>query len=195
MVSSMISSVRGDLEGAGPDWADVAIGGVTLRLSVPTSSVETLGSVGSSVHLYTSLQVREDSLNLYGFTTLDARQTFDTLIGISGIGPRVALSILSIFSPESLAATVESGDVKGFTAVPGVGRKTASRMILELKGKLELDWSAASAPTPDADAVDALTALGYSQVEARDALTALPKNGELATEDKVRLALQHLAGA
>ena len=195
MVSSMISSVRGILEGAGGDWVDVAIGGVTLRVSAPSSSVEALGSIGSQVRLFTSLQVREDSLNLYGFATAEARQAFETLIGISGIGPRVALSVLSIFSPEALAAAVESGDVKSFTAVPGVGRRTANRILLELKGKLELDWSDASAPTPDADAIAALTALGYTQVEAREALSALPKNGDLTTEDKVRLALRQIAGA
>lgn len=191
---SLISSVRGTLEGAGPDWADVAIGGITLRVNIPSPSIESFGQIGSPVKLFTSLQVREDSMSLYGFDSAEARQTFETLIGISGIGPRVALSILSIFRPEALAAAVESGDVKSFTAVPGVGRKTASRILLELKGKLELDWGAASAPTPDTDALDALTALGYTQVEAREALSALSEDGSPSTEDKVRLALQQLAG-
>ena len=193
-MTSLISSVRGTLEGAGPDWVDVAIGGITLRLSAPAPSVEALGQVGSPVRMFTSLQVREDSLSLYGFDTAEARQTFETLIGISGIGPRVALSILSIFRPDTLAAAVESGDVKSFTAVPGVGPKTASRILLELKGKLELDWSAASAPAPDSDALDALTALGYSLVEAREALSGLAEDGSPTTEDKVRMALQQLAG-
>ena len=193
-MSSLISSVRGTLEGTGPDWADVAIGGVTLRVSVPAPSVEALGQIGSPVSLFTSLQVRAESLNLYGFDTPEGRQTFETLIGISGIGPRVALSILSTFRPEALAAAVDSGDVKSFTVVPGVGRKTASRILLELKGKLVLDWNIGSVSTLDSDALDALTALGYSPVEAREALSALPKDGNSATEDKVRMALQQLAG-
>ena len=193
-MTSLISSVRGTLEGTGPDWVDVAIGGITLRVSAPSPSVEELGQIGSTVRMFTSLQVREDSLNLYGFDSADARQTFETLIGISGIGPRVALSILSIFKPEALAAAVESGDVKSFTAVPGVGRKTSSRILLELKGKLELDWSTPGTPALDSDALDALVALGYSMVEAREALSGLVEDDSPSTEDKVRMALHQLAG-
>ena len=192
-MSSLVSSVRGTLEAAGPDWADVGIGGITLRVNAPSPSIEALGPVGSPVTLFTSLQVREDSLSLYGFDTPEGRETFETLIGISGIGPRVALSILSTFRPEELAGAVEAGDIKGFTAVPGVGRKTASRILLELKGKLDLDWSAGGAALDD-DAIDALTALGYTQIEARQALSELAADDSPTTEDKVRLALQHLAG-
>lgn len=191
--SSLISSVRGSLEGTGADWADVAVGGVTLRVSVPSSSVDALGQVGDDVRLFTSLQVREDSLSLYGFETADFRLAFETLIGISGIGPRVALSILSIFTPDSLAAAVESSDVQGFIRVPGVGRKTASRIVLELKGKLEP--SALYAALPDTDATDALTALGYTLAEAREALSALPNGRDIPMEERVRLALQQLAGS
>ena len=186
--------MRGTLENTGPDWADIEMGGITLRVNAPSPSIESLGQIGSPVKLFTSLQVREDSLSLFGFDTSEARQTFETLIGISGIGPRVALSILSIFKPEELAAAVESGDIKSFTAVPGVGRKTASRILLELKGKLELDWSTAGALALDGDALDALTALGYSPVEAREALSGLAEDDTPTTEDRVRLALQHLAG-
>lgn len=193
-MSSLISSVRGTLEATGPDWADVAIGGITLRVNAPSHSVEALGQTGNAVHLFTSLQVREDSLSLYGFDSPDARQAFETLIGISGVGPRVALSILSIFRPDALAAAVESGDVKGFMVVPGVGRKTASRILLELKGKLDLDWATVNGKAIDNDALDALTALGYSQAEAREALSALGEDGDGATEDKVRMALQQLGG-
>ena len=193
MVSSLISSVRGRLEAAGPDWADIAVSGITLRVSVPSSSVESLGNPGDDVRLFTSMQVREDSISLYGFDAVDARETFEVLIGISGIGPRVALSILSLFTPEALAAAVDAGDLKAFTPVPGVGRRTASRIVLELKGKLEFEPSAAAAP--DADAIDALTALGYSASEAREALTAIPRADANSTEDRVRLALAQLAGA
>ena len=194
MVSSLISSVRGRLEAAGADWADIAVGGITLRVSVPSSSVESLGNPGDNVRLFTSMQVREDSMSLYGFDTVDTRETFEVLIGISGIGPRVALSILSLFTPETLAAAVDAGDLKAFTPVPGVGRRTASRIVLELKGKLEFEPSDATA-APDADAIDALTALGYSAAEAREALAAIPRADANSTEDRVRLALAQLAGA
>ena len=193
-MSSLISSLRGTLESTGSDWVDIEMGGITFRVNAPSSSIELLGQVGSPVKLFTSLQVREDSLSLFGFDTPEARQTFETLIGISGIGPRVALSILSTFKPEELATAVESGDIKSFTAVPGVGRKTASRILLELKGKLELDWGNTIAPALDGDALDALTALGYSPVEAREALSELAEDDTPTTEDRVRLALQHLAG-
>ena len=187
--------MRGRLESVGPDWADVAVGGITLRVSVPSSSVESLGAPGDNVRLFTSMQVREDSMSLYGFDTADARETFEVLIGISGIGPRVALSILSMFTPEALAAAVDAGDLKAFTLVPGVGRRTASRIVLELKGKLEFEPSDARAAAPDADAIDALTALGYSAAEAREALAAIPRADANSTEDRVRLALAQLAGA
>ena len=200
MVSSLISSVRGVLEGKGPDWADVAVGGVTFRVNVPGSSVEMLGPNGDLVQLYTSLQVREDSLNLYGFPTYEARQTFETLISINGVGPRVALSILSTFTPASLAAAVEASDVKAFTGVSGVGNKTASRIVLELKGKLDDDLVMATATSRSDDVLDALTSLGYSAVEARQALTAVNSAGHgsgeaTSLEDRVRLALQELASA
>lgn len=186
--------MRGRLESVGADWADIAVGGITLRVSVPSSSVESLGAPGENVRLFTSMQVREDSMSLYGFDTADARETFEVLIGISGIGPRVALSILSLFTPEALAAAVDAGDLKAFTPVPGVGRRTASRIVLELKGKLEFEPSETAA-APDADAIDALTALGYSAAEAREALAAIPHADANSTEDRVRLALAQLAGA
>ena len=186
--------MRGRLEAVGADWADIALGGITLRVSVPSSSAESLGAPGENVRLFTSMQVREDSMSLYGFDTADARETFEVLIGISGIGPRVALRILSLFTPEALAAAVDAGDLKAFTPVPGVGRRTASRIVLELKGKLEFEPSETTA-APDADAIDALTALGYSASEAREALAAIPRADANSTEDRVRLALAQLAGA
>lgn len=196
MVSSLISSIRGTLEGIGPGWADISVGGVTFRVSVPASAIESLGKTGDSIHLFTSLQVREDSLNLYGFLTQEARQTFDVLLGVNGVGPRVALSILSRFTPDSLAAAVGSGDLNAFSGVPGVGKKTASRIVLELKGKLEGDFAIAiaSAPGGDGEAIEALTALGYTSAEAREAISALPNGDSLPLEEKVRLALQHMAG-
>ena len=109
MVSSLISSVSGVIEGVGPDWADVSLGTITLRVNVPGTTIDSMGTVGDQVRLHTSLQVREDSLTLFGFLTQEERLTFDTLLGISGIGPRLALAVLSRFTPGSLAAAVDAG--------------------------------------------------------------------------------------
>ena len=190
MVSSLISSVAGTLEGTGADWVEVGVGGVNLRIHVPDTAVSNVGRVGEPVRLYTSLQVREDSLTLFGFPTGDERQTFETLLNISGIGPRLALAMLGRFSPQALAQAVETGDTKALSSVPGVGRRTASRIVLELKGKLDLDFAAGRSAGPDSDLVDALTALGYSDVEAREALAATNPDG--SDEDRIRAALERL---
>ena len=188
----MISSIQGILGRNGPDWVDVSIGGVSLRVNVPTSNVEQLGKSGERVRLFTSLQVREDSLTLYGFLTEDTRLAFEALIGISGIGPRLALSVLSSFGPESLAAAVSSGDVDAFSAVPGVGKKTAGRIVLELTGTLGEEWAVAVATGEHDELIRALTALGYSALEARQAASYLPPGDAMSLDDKVRLALQHM---
>ena len=192
MVSSLISYVKGTLESVGPDWADVSVGGVAFRLSVPGSTAERLAELGAEVKLFTSLQVREDSLTLYGFAAEEERLTFDVLIGINGVGPRVALNVLSRFTPASLAAAVSAGDAGAFTGVPGVGKKTASRILLELKGKLEGDWAVPVAAIGQGEVLDALTALGYSAAEAREAVSALPRGDSMPLEDKLRLALQRM---
>ena len=192
MVSSLISSIAGTLEGVGPDWVDVSVGGVTLRVSIPGSAVDHLGQIGDHVRLFTSLQVREDSLTLYGLQTEEARLTFEVLIGISGVGPKVALSVLSRFTPESLAATVSSGDTDAFAGVSGVGKKTASRIVLELKGKLDGVWAVPAGAGGDEDVIEALTALGYTAAEARDAVASLPPADSASLEDRLREALQQM---
>ena len=193
MVSTLISSISGTLRGVGADWVDVAVGGVTFRISVPDTSVNSIGRVGEPLRLHTSLQVREDSLTLYGFLSEDERQTFDTLLNISGIGPRLALAMLARFSPQSLVQTVEEGDTKALSTVPGIGRRTASRIVLELKGKLDLDFADGRSSAPDSELVDALTALGYGDNEAREALSRTASNGQ-SEEDRIRAALEYLAG-
>jgi Holliday junction DNA helicase RuvA len=194
MVSTLISSVSGVVEAVGPDWVDVALGGITLRVSVPGSTASGVGAAGDAVRMHTSLQVREDSLTLYGFLSDEERLTFDTLLGINGVGPRLALAVLSRFAPSALAAAVDAADTAALSTVSGVGKRTASRIILELKGKLDLDFGGAAAGPVDIDALDALVALGYSDTEARQALAALPADGAASMEDRVRDALQHLAG-
>lgn len=195
MVSSLISSVRGSLEGIGPDWVDVQVGGVTFRVNVPASSIDHLGQIGEPVRLHTSLQVREDSLTLYGFLTSDMRRAFVTLLGISGVGPRLALAIMSRFTPDSLALAVSTADTDAFSTVSGVGKKTASRIVLELKGKLDGDWAIApDASAAGSDLIDALTALGYTANEAREAAMSLPRGSNGPLEEQVRLALQKFSG-
>ncbi len=193
MVSTLISSITGTLRGTGADWVDISVGGITFRVSMPDTSTGGVGRVGEPLSLYTSLQVREDSLTLFGFLTEDERQTFETLLNISGIGPRLALAMLARFSPQSLAQTVEEGDTRALSTVPGIGRRTASRIVLELKGKLDLDFADGGASAPDSDLVDALTALGYGDNEAREALSRTTSNGR-TEEDRIRAALEYLAG-
>ena len=195
MVSSLITSINGNLEGVGPDWADVSVGGVTFRVNVPANLVERLGKIGDRVRLFTSLQMRADSLTLYGFTAEDSRRAFEVLLGINGVGPKVALSVLSRFTADSLAVAVAAGDTDAFGGVPGVGKKTASRIVLELKGKLAGGLLIQPETMGDVDIVEALTALGYTVYEAREAASSLAPGNSMPLEDRVRLALQRMGGA
>ena len=176
----------------GPDWADVEIGGITLRVSVPGSTFQRIPGTGQEVRLLTSLQVREDSLTLYGFVTEEERSVFEALIGISGVGPKLALSVLSRLSPESLASAVQASDTTALSTVQGVGKKTASRIVLELKGKLQGDWSVDASGPEDDEVLDALTSLGYSGLEARRAFAAIPDASSLSVEEKVRRVLEQM---
>ena len=194
MVSSLVTSISGTLQRTGEDWVDVGMGGITLRVSVPDTAVDSIGRVGQDITLYTSLQVREDSISLYGFPTEDEKHTFETLLNISGIGPRLALAMLGRFSPMSLLQAVEAGDTRALSTVPGVGRRTASRIVLELKGKLDLDFGrAADGGGVDSDLVDALTALGYGYTEAHEAISRT--ESEAPDEERIRAALEHLTSA
>tara|TARA_B100001013_G_C24542753_1_gene415337 strand:- start:99 stop:566 length:468 start_codon:yes stop_codon:yes gene_type:complete len=153
-----------------------------------------MGPIGNSVQLRTSLQLRQDSVTLYGFGTAEDLAAFETLITISGVGPRMALAILSTYDAESLSAIVTAGDIVSLTKVSGVGERTANRIMLELKGKLETFWSTTSANTLDNnDVYDSLTALGYSRQESRQAISSLPVNQPIDVEEKVRLALDYLS--
>ncbi len=189
----MITSVRGTLEATGPDWVVVGIGGVSLKIHVPGSSIEALGRSGSQVRLFTYLLVRQDNLSLFGFTTEHARRLFELLLDIAGVGPRIALNVLSYFTPESLAVAISAGDVDAFDHVPGVGKKMASRLVLELRGKLKNEWALLPEAAPDRDVVAALMALGYTASETNFAVSSLDKEGQLPLEERIRMALQKLA--
>ena len=190
----MITSLSGALSTIGVDWVEITVGDVGLRVNVPTSFIENVGEVGGRVHLFTSLQVKEDSLTLYGFPNPDDRQAFEALLGVNGVGPRLALSILSILTPENLAFAVAEEDTDVFKGVSGVGKRIAQRIVMELKGKLQVEMTAAPATRPDGEIVDALTALGYSASEAMEAVAGIPSDDPMESEEKLRLALGRLVG-
>ena len=192
MVSTLISSITGILDTKTAEYVDINVSGITFRLIAPMNTIEEIGSIGESVQLLTSLQFRQDNITLYGFSTEADRTAFETLINnISGVGPRLAISILSTFDAGTLAAAVQAEDINAFTTVSGVGKRTASRIVLELKGKMDNVWSLPTESAVD-DVFDSLTALGYSVPETREAIASLPSEPELTTEDKLRHALQFL---
>ena len=190
----MITSLSGTLSTVGLDWVEVTVGGVGLRVNIPASLIDQVGQVGDGVKLFTSLQVKEDSLTLFGFPSSDGRQAFEALLGVNGVGPRLALSILSRMAPENLALAVATEDPAEFKGVPGVGTRIAQRIVMELKGKLEIEMTAAPTARPDAELIDSLTALGYTMSEVMEAASSLPRDEPLEFEEKVRLVLDYLGG-
>ncbi len=194
----MIAAVQGVVEARGKDWVVVAVGGVSLRVFGPASSLARVGSPGDTIRLHTHLVVREDNLSLYGFPTEDELELFQVLLGVSGIGPRNALGILSALPPEQLVAALAAGNVDLLTKVPGIGKKTAARIVLELRGKLTLPEGDVTAALPvvlgaNAEVVEALTALGYSLAEASTAVSQIEVEANLPVEERLRRALQQLA--
>ena len=194
MVTTLISAVSGKIESKGPEYVDVNVYGVTFRISTPTTTIDQIGESGDSVRLLTSLQLRQDSITMYGFATEEDRIAFDALININGVGPRLAIAVLSTFDAGSMAAAVQSEDTGAVVRVPGVGARTASRIVLELKGKLDQSWSIPGGAEIVDDVFDSLTSLGYSIQETRNAITSIntEENNKLNTEEKLRLALQFL---
>lgn len=190
----MIAGLEGTLAALAGDHAVINVGGVFYRVFMPGSILGTLGRVGDKVRVHTHLYIREDQMALYG--SPDERQVdlFETLLGVSGIGPKVALSILSSMPSDALENAIASGNVDLLTRVPGIGRKTASRLVLELKGKLELAATAniVGSATIASDVVDALTGLGYTPAEIQAALSGVSRDEEMTTEDMVLYALKRL---
>jgi len=191
----MIAAVRGVLEATGPDWVQVQVSGISLRLSVPGSSVGELGPVGERVHLHTQLIVREDGFTLYGFPNQESLRMFQLVLGVTGIGPRLALSLLSTLGPYNLASAIASGDEAALTHVSGVGKKTAGRIVLELGERLQKEGVPLIQTGPaDGDLMAALMALGYSAQEARQALSGLDAPADAPIEDRLRQALRRIGG-
>jgi Holliday junction DNA helicase RuvA len=198
----MITFLRGKLVEALPTQAIVEVHGVGYEVLIPLSSFDKLPAPGAEVHLLTHLAVREDAHVLYGFTTAAERELFRLLINtVSGIGPKIALNILSGMNPVALRGAVANGDVKALSQISGVGRKTAERIVVELKDKIGAAgaWEAASAQRALSevdqkvnDAVLALIALGYKQVEAHDTVRAAQTvlGGKATVEELVRASLK-----
>ena len=196
----MIASIRGSLLFIGVDHAVIETGGVGFLVYAPRNVLGALGEIGSEVRLYTHLHIREDILALYGFASSDQRHLFETLLGVSGIGPKVALSLLSSGPADELRATIAGGDTTRLSKVPGIGKKTAERLVLELRGKLDLKGlPAVAGATPALMAVNAelaemLVSLGFSSGEASAAIGALPADAPASIEERLRMALRYLGG-
>jgi len=192
----MIASLKGEIQALGGDWAIIDVNGVGFKVYMPTSTLSTLGAKGEEVELHTHLYLREDNVTLYGFAAPEELGLFQTLISVSRLGPKLALAMLSAMSAEKLAMTIATGNADLLAEIPGVGKKTANRLILELKEKIGAGWLA-TPPTElaeeNADVLAALTTLGYSVREAAPAIAAIPPDPALTLEEKIKLALGYFA--
>ena len=189
----MIGRLTGTLAEKSPPLVLMDVGGVGYEVDVPMSTFCSLPHLGERVTLHTHMVVREDAQLLYGFLTLEERETFRQLIRISGVGPRIALAVLSGMSAQELAQAVSQQQPGRLVKVPGIGKKTAERLLLELKGKLGPDLALPGAVVQSdaqADIVQALVALGYNEKEAGAALKNLPK--DVGVSEGIKLALKAL---
>lgn len=189
----MIATLRGEITQVEDNALVVEVGGIGLRVFVP-APLRGRMKAGESIFLYTHFVVREDALVLYGFESQADRELFNTLLGVDGVGPKVALSVLSTMTLDAVQRAVFADEGDLLSRVPGVGKKTAQKMALYLKDKLKpsdaLAKVAAMSDT-DSEVLAALTALGYSVVEAQAAIQSLPKDAPDDTEERLRLALQY----
>lgn len=183
----MIGSLRGLVIDLAPPWALIEVQGVGYRVCASPNTLSGM-RVGEEVFVYTHDVIREDARDLYGFVSLEDLKLFERMISVSGVGPKVALAMSSIGSAETLKRAIMSGDLAMLTSAPGVGKKIAQKIILELKGQI-VDTD--SATGPDREAIDALVSLGYSATQARDALKLIPAD-ITDISDRVREALRSL---
>ena len=199
----MIAFLAGTIAEKTPECVTLDVAGVGYAVSAPTGTISRLGAVGDEALLYTHLHLRENEIALYGFADPAERAAFLALIAISGIGPKVALAVLSTLSPQILANAVTTEDVATLSAVPGIGRKTAQRMILELKGKMgasfEASGGAGAAPnvvaaetSALAEAQAALFSMGFAPVEVAEALAGA--DADSTTAALLKHALHRLGG-
>ena len=188
----MIGRMTGTLLEKLPPNVCIDVGGIGYDIDVPMSTLYALPELGARVTLYTHLAIREDAHVLFGFATAAERSAFRELIKVSGIGARIALSVLSGMSVADLAQAITLQEAGRLTRVPGIGKKTAERLLLEMRGKLGADLGAATPAVPDhqADILNALLALGYSERESQGAVKGLPDT--VSVSDGIRMALKSL---
>ncbi len=207
----MIAYVKGPLGAVEEDRIVVETGGLGLAIHVPLSVLDRLPAIGSEVTVYTYFQVREDAMSLYGFLTPQDRDLFRQLIGVNGIGPKAGLGLLSALKPDDLRMAIFTGDAKAISKAPGIGPKTAQRLILDLKDKMSLEDALesfgagaaleeegrlpgmAGAPEAAKEAVQALVALGYTAAEAGKAVKRVEVTEAMTAEDVLKASLRFLA--
>ena len=191
----MIASLSGQIQDVLSDSIVVEVGGVGLQVYVP-NPVKDEARSGQLIHLYTYLVVRQDALMLYGFASRDERELFTLLLGVNGVGPRLALATLSVLSPEAIRRAVFHDQPDVFSRVPGVGKKTGQKIVLQLQDRLPalsgLERVAAISDV-DGEVLGALTALGYSVVEAQAALQSIPRDAPGDVETRLRIALHYFS--
>jgi Holliday junction DNA helicase RuvA len=187
----MIAYLRGTLLERAADSVIVDVNGVGYRARVPASTLERLGDVGTPIALHIHTHVREDDLALFGFATADELDLFEMLLSVSGIGPKVALGILSSAAPNEIRSAIAQGNLEILSSIRGIGKKTAQRLVLELKGKVELEEEITELSPLDGEVAATLINLGYSAAEAQRAARGAPGK---TLEDKLRAALQSLGG-
>ena len=197
---SVVDFVRGRVVERGADSAVIAVGGIGLRVLVGAATADALPEPGNEAMLYTYLQVREDALILYGFATADERALFNQLLTVNGVGPKVALAALSAAPPDRLRGLIAAGDAASLARIPGIGAKTAQRIVLDLKGKLPAPAAPAAAASaqvgapggPFDIAAQALRELGFTPAEVNAALARLPADRDLSEEEAIALALREV---
>jgi holliday junction DNA helicase RuvA len=195
----MIAAVKGRLVGRMGDSLLIDIGPLVLQVHTSRTTIADAGEVDSEVRLHTYLYVREDQLALYGFGTTEELALFNLLLGVTGIGPRVATSVLSATRSEPLLNAISTEDTAFLSRLPGIGRKTAARIILDLRGKLaDIGGGVAGGPAPssaDSEVIEALQALGYTVAEANVAVNRLPRDSTRSVEERIVAALQSMSEA
>jgi Holliday junction DNA helicase RuvA len=191
----MIASIKGRIIDKGEDSLVVEIGGVGLQVFVPAATHDQY-RLGETLSLFTYLVVREDSLTLYGFESREAREIYVLLLTVNGVGPRLALAILSVLSPDAIRRAVFHEQAEVFSRVPGIGKKTSQKILLHLQDKVTADIGlepVSKVSEIDTEVLDALTALGYSVVEAQAALQSIPRDTPQEVEARLRAALQYFS--
>ena len=197
----MITSIHGTLEACRADYAIIRVGGFGIRVFAPASTLNRLNTPDMEVSLYTHFHIREDDMSLYGFSTEEDRDAFEQLIGVNGVGPKAALALLSVMDAATLYKAIADEDQQRLGLAPGVGKRLAARLILELKGKLPTmpatgaaaAAAAAGSGRIQAEVMEALIGLGFSTAEAQAALAKIPQDQAMTLEQQVTYALRTFA--